>query len=183
MASVEKAYADALFSLLEDEKMDKSEFESVLNQLENVGIILAEVPDFVKLLGAPTVEDGQKLGLIEETFSGKVTGQVYNFLRLLTVNKRIGSFPRIYTAFRGLYNDRFNIAQITVTSSVPLTDSLRGKITAKMSQVIGKSVNLTEKIDKSIIGGIVVDYGNTRFDSSVKTRLNELKNSISEIIA
>ena len=192
MASVEKTYADALFMLCEEEKSDKAEFESVLSQLGLVQTVLScendslKDSDFIKLLGTPTISEEEKLSLVADVFSGKVSPAVYNFLRLLTVNKRVGYFSRISRAFRLLYNEKFGIAEITVTSSKPLDElspDLRVRIGEKMSAILGKSVSITEKVDSSIIGGVVIDYGNTRYDGSVKTRLAELKKEISSVIA
>jgi len=184
MASVDKTYANALFALLEEEKSDRLTFDTTLSQLNAVRTIMTDVPDFVKLLSTPTVENEEKLALISETFEGKMSEKVYNFLRLLTVNKRIERFNGICNVFRGLYNEKFNIAEITVTSAMPITAEQREKIAAKMAQVTGgESVEITEKVDKSIIGGVMIDYGNTRFDGTVKTRLNELKKEISGVIA
>jgi F-type H+-transporting ATPase subunit delta len=183
MANVDKTYADALFTLLVEENSDKTVFDTTLEQLNAVRSVMSDVPDFMKLLGTPTIEDSAKISLISETFEGKVSDKVYNFLRLLTVNKRITNFFGIYNAYRALYNEKFDIAEITVTSSMPLTDELRGKITAKMAKITGKTIQITEKVDKAIIGGVMIDYGNTRFDGSVKTRLSELKKEISGVIA
>ncbi|MCL2071545.1 MAG: ATP synthase F1 subunit delta [Oscillospiraceae bacterium] len=183
MASVAKTYADAFFTLLEEGDSERSVFDSALNQLNDIRTAIVATPDFVKLLNTPTISESEKVGLVEAVFSGKVTDYVCNFLRLLTVKGRMAHFPQIYTAFRELYNGKFAIAQVVVTSSMPLTEELRQKIVGKMSLITGKSVSLTEKIDKSIIGGVVVDYGNVRLDGSVKTRLAELKNDIANIIA
>jgi len=183
MASVEKTYADALFMLLEEENADQSAFGTVLEQLGVVNQTIADVPDFIKLLNTPTISEGEKLELVKAAFSEKATSHVYDFLRLLTVKKRMAYFSRIYKSFRELYNDKFDIADIVVTSSMPLTAELREKITAKMAQITGKTVSITEKVDKSVIGGIMVDYGNTRLDGTVKTRLEQLKKDMSNIIA
>ena len=84
---------------------------------------------------------------------------------------------------RQLYNEHFRIAEITVTASAPLSESVREKIAAKMSEVTGKTVSIKEKVDPSIIGGVVIDYGSTRYDGSVRTRLNELKKELGGVIA
>jgi F-type H+-transporting ATPase subunit delta len=183
-ACVEKTYADALFSLLVEDKADRAEFESVLAQLKAVRRVVGDVEDFVKFLNTPTISDEEKLALVNEIFPKEKTSvYVHNFLKLIAVKGRMGYFPQIYSSFRGMFNERFDIAEITVTSSMPLTDELREKITARMTQITGKSVSITERIDKSIIGGIMVDYGNTRYDGSIKTRLAELKKDISGVIA
>ena len=52
-----------------------------------------------------------------------------------------------------------------------------------MSEVTGKTVSIKEKVDPSIIGGVVIDYGSTRYDGSIRTRLNELKKELGGVIA
>jgi F-type H+-transporting ATPase subunit delta len=190
MASVEKTYADAFFSLLESENPDKSAgrpaFDTALTQLKCVGETIAETPDLLKLMNTPTISDDEKLGLIDSVYGEKVTDYVRNFLRLLAVKKRMSYFPQILREFRRRYNEHFDIAEITVTSAMPISQDLRGKIAAKMAQITGKpaeNVLVTEKVDKTLLGGVVVDYGNMRLDGSVKTRLNELAKDIAGTIA
>ncbi|MDR0197751.1 MAG: ATP synthase F1 subunit delta [Oscillospiraceae bacterium] len=183
-ASIEKTYADALFSLIaEENETDRSVFDDALKELQVVDGLLSEVPDFLKLLGTPTVPKESKLKIVGDAFEGRVSGYVYNFLRVLTVKGRMSRFKGVYRAFRELYNERFAIAEVTVTTRAALSDALRSKITSRMAQITGKSVVLKEKVEPAIIGGIVLDYGNTRMDGSVKTRLAELKKDISGIIA
>ena len=92
-------------------------------------------------------------------------------------------FSGIVKQFREMYNDKFKLADITVTSSEPLTADMKEKISAKMSQVIGKTVTIIEKVDPNIIGGIVIDYGSRRYDGSVKARLNALKAELGSVIS
>ena len=94
----------------------------------------------------------------------------------------MGCFPGIEKTFRSLYNDKFKLAEITVTTSAPLSDSLRAKIAEKMSEVIGKKVTLREKVDERLIGGVVIDYESRRYDGSVKSRLDALKGELSSVI-
>jgi F-type H+-transporting ATPase subunit delta len=186
LASVEKTYADAMFTLLEDDNADKAMFDTVLSQLKVVGESISQTPDLLKLMNTPTVSDAEKLSLIDAVFGGKVTDYVHNFLRLLAVKKRMSYYSRILFAFRERYNEHFDIAEITVTSAMAIDSVQRDKIAAKMAAIMGKppeNVMVTEKIDKALIGGVVVDYGNSRFDGSVKTRLNELAKNIAGTIA
>ena len=76
-----------------------------------------------------------------------------------------------------------NIAEVKVTTSVPLSDGLKTKLKAKLEKVWGKSVILTETVDPDIMGGIVVNYGNTMMDGSVKSKLEAIQKQIKGIIA
>jgi F-type H+-transporting ATPase subunit delta len=186
MASVEKTYADAMFALLEEENADRTVFDTVMHQLKCVGESIAQTPDLLKLMSTPTISDAEKLSLIDTVFGGKVTDYVHNFLRLLAVKKRMSCYRGIVDTFRGLYNERFDIAEIVITSAMPITAESRSKIVTKMSQITGKpaeNIEVSEKVDGSLIGGVVVDYGNTRYDGSVKTRLSELAKDIAGTIA
>ncbi|MCL1881679.1 MAG: ATP synthase F1 subunit delta [Oscillospiraceae bacterium] len=190
MASVERTYAEALFSLLESENpnqdSDKSEFDKVLELLKITNEGFAATPEIFKFMNTPTISVQEKLTLIDSAFGEKVGSYVNNFLRLLVVKKRMSHFPQIYIAFRELYNEHFDIAEITVTSAMPIDIAQKMKIVAQMAKITGKAedrIVFNEKIDKSLIGGVIVDYGNTRLDGSVKTRLAELSKNIAGTIA
>ena len=181
MASVENTYGDALFSLIIEE--DKSALTDVLGELKSIAGIFGSEPDFIKLLKAPTVPLENKQSIIKEIFDGRVHRFVLNFLLVLTESGRIDSFDKILAYFTQLHNDYKNIADVTVVSAMPLSEQTAEKIRAKMASVTGKTVNMTLKTDPQVIGGVVISYGNTTIDGSVKARLEQLKNDIAGIIA
>ncbi|MCL1831338.1 MAG: ATP synthase F1 subunit delta [Oscillospiraceae bacterium] len=190
MASVEKTYADAFFSLLESENPDivsgRAAFDTAMTQLKCVGESFDQTPDLLKLMNTPTISDAEKLGILDAAVGGKVTDYVHNFLRVLAVKRRMSYYSRIVKAFSEQYNQRFDIAEITVTSAMPIDAATQSRIGAKMANITGKPVEnivITTKVDKSLIGGVMVDHGNTRLDGSVKTRLAELGKDIAGTIA
>ena len=108
---------------------------------------------------------------------------VLNFLCILTENDRLPDFERILAYFTELYNEKLGIADVTVTSAMPLSDTAAEKIRAKMAEITGKTVNMTLKTDDRLIGGVVISYGNTTIDGSVRARLEQLKADIAGTIA
>lgn len=177
--AVEKNYSVALFDALKEEKED---LEQAKNQLDGVMGIVKDCEGFEKLMDSPVVSLEEKLGVIKEAFEGKLSRSVYNFLCVVTEEKRWNWFDKILKAFSNLCNEELGIAEITVTAPYPLTEQQREKIAKKMSEIIGKKIKMSEKTDKSLVGGVVVDYGDTRMDGSVKTRLENLKESLSKMI-
>lgn len=178
----EKIYADAFFELCLEENKDG--LSDILGELVKLSELLDEYPDFIKLLGTPTVSVDEKLVIMRElTAVGGVSELTANLVCVLTERGRMNCFDGIVKNFRILYNDYFKIAEITVTSSAPLSDEMKAKITEKMTQVTGKTVSLKEKTDPALIGGIVIDYGSTRYDGSVRTRLAQLKKELGGVIA
>ena len=177
---VEKNYGDALFELITEENEGK--LREVWDELTAVNSIISASAELIKLSKAPTVGKDEKLSVMEEAFKGKLSDYSYNLLMVLTEAGRLDYFGKIYRYFSGLCNEKFGLADITAVTTTPLTDSAREKLIAKMSEVTGKTVNLKEEIDPSIIGGIVIKYGNRSFDGSVKARLDALKEEIGSVI-
>ena len=176
---VERNYSEALFAALIEEGQDLTKARDELNC---VGKITAECDGFEKLMDSPTVAADEKLSVVREAFEGKVSRHVLNFLCIVTEGRRWSSFARICKSFGVLCNEHLGIAEITVTTAFPLSEEQRAAIKSKMAQVIGKKIEMTEKTDKAIVGGVIVDYGDTRLDGSVKTRLEGLKDSFSRLI-
>ena len=81
---------------------------------------------------------------------------------------------------RAKYNEYKNIADVSVITSVPLTEALRTKLIAKLETKLNKTVVLKEKTDASIIDGIIVEYNNKRIDNSVRAGLESLRTAMAD---
>ena len=178
----EKVYGEAFFELCLEECSGK--LPDILAELEALDAVFAADPDIVKLMSLPTIPVDEKIQLVKDIIStGNVSELCGNLLCVLAERGRFGCFGGIVKSFRTLYNEHFKVAEIVVTTSKPLTAEMATKIKAKMSEVTGKTVSIKEVIDPAIIGGIIIDHGSTRYDGSVKSRLNALKNELGSIMA
>ena len=178
----EKVYSEAFFELCVEECPDK--LKGIAEELSALETIFGENPELSKIMGTPTISAEEKLSLIKDIISsGGISEYTGNLLCLLAEKGRFGCFEGIVRCFRAKYNEHFKIAEIVVTTSTPLSEDMRAKIAARMSEVTGKTVTLREKLDPDIIGGIVIDYGSTRYDGSVRARLNAIKNELGSVIA
>ncbi len=178
---VEKNYGDALFELISEEKPGK--LAEVRDEMSAVNTVLSEAPELVKLMKTPTVEVEEKLSFMSELFKNRVSDYTYRFLMVLTESGRISEFGGIYRYFSALCNEKLGIAEVTVITTEPLDDAMKAKIKLKMTQITGKTIVLKERTDPSIIGGIVLKYGDRSFDGSVKARLDAMKKEIGSVIS
>lgn len=96
---------------------------------------------------------------------------------------RISYIDKIIESYKELYNDYNGILEITVITSTAMSDTLRKKLVSKLEQVSSKKITLVEKVDKSVLGGIVLNYGNTQIDGSLKSKLDNLRYQIDTTIA
>lgn len=177
--SVGKIYSEAIFELAAEQGCG----EQVFKELTSLRSIWMENPGLAKLLSAPTISLKEKLSVVEKAFKGRVSETVYNFLCVITEKGRASALTEIADSYKEKWYEKENIAEVTVTTCNPLSDSMRKKLVDKLESVYKKKVVLEEKTDASLIGGIVVNYGNTMLDGSVKNRLDSIQKQIKGIIA
>ncbi|MCL2107877.1 MAG: ATP synthase F1 subunit delta [Oscillospiraceae bacterium] len=186
MKSVENVYSTALLDLLSDEHGDnQAGYAQILSELAAVNGVFNTNPELAKLSLIPTISRGDKLRVIENIFgrSGMgVSRYTLNFLLVLCREGRLPRFGAVYREFMARYYEKFGIVPVTVTSAFVLNAKQREKLTEKMQSITGKKVQLTEKTDKSLIGGVVVSYSGVRLDGSVKNRLETMKREIADVV-
>ena len=172
-------HAEALFQLSEEENITKE----IYNELHNVVDILKENKDLDNVLKSPLIAKSEKVGLIEALFNNKINNNLKNFLKILVEKGRISSLNSIELTFKQLLNDKNNIIEGTVISAIPLTSEKIKELEEKLSKKYNKNVTLENKVDKTILGGVVIRLGNTQIDGSVKTRLDNIKDQLSQVIS
>ena len=179
--SVEKIYSTALFQLCAEENM----LDIVFGELNDTADILSlpEYKYFCELLASPLISGTDKTKALKSVFEGKISNLSLDFLCVLTEKGRIRYLTAVQNEFRSMYYEERGIMEVEAITSRSLSDALRNKLVNKLQSVSGKKILLTETVDRSILGGIVLKYGNNEIDSSVKSQLDRLKASIDNVIA
>ena len=173
MTDFAASYGASLYSLCKDE----GKTDLVHNQLNELEPLLSD--EYKALLDSPMIDLEKRLSLVDEAFSGKVCEYVLNFLKLLTEKKAVYKFGECARRFEAMYNKDNNIEIVTAVTAVPMSGELKEKLADKLSGLINKTVVVHSKTDSTMIGGLVVRFSDTQIDSSVKNRLESIKNQIS----
>ena len=172
-------YAEALFQLSEDENITME----IYNELQNVVHIVKSNSDLDNVLKSPLVAKSEKVKLIETLFNNRINNNLKNFLKILVEKGRISSLKSIELTFKQLLNEKNNVIEGTVISAIPLTDEKVKELEKTLSKKYNKNVTLENEVDESILGGVLLRLGNTQIDGSVKTRLNNIKDQLSQVIS
>lgn len=172
-------YADALFQLSEEENVSKD----IYSELRDVVDIVKNNKDLDNVLKSPLVSKAEKIDLIEKIFSDKINRNLKNFLKILVEKGRISSLKSIELTFKQLLNDKNNIIEGTVISAIPISDDKVKQLEENLSKKYNKNVTLENKVDETILGGVIVRLGNTQIDGSVKSRLDNIKDQLSQVIS
>ncbi|MGE7695861.1 F0F1 ATP synthase subunit delta [Lysinibacillus sp. NPDC094177] len=173
-STVAKRYAQALFELAQQKNI-LAEVGADLNELTKV---VNESPDFLTLLNAPKFSIERKKQMIAEIFAG-ATPEVLHTVQLLVEKKRVNEVKLIATAYAELAAQAQGIADATVFSTRAISAEENANISAAFAKLVGKqSLNITNEIDPSLLGGIRVQIGNHIYDSSVANKLERLKREL-----
>ena len=108
----------------------------------------------------------------------KVHVYVLHFLCLLVDKKRERNIEAVCEEFNSLCNDYFNVLEGVVYSTKALTKDQINNIEESIRIKLNKKVELTNKLDSSLIGGLKVVVGDTVFDNSLQHKMEALKNEL-----
>jgi F-type H+-transporting ATPase subunit delta len=177
VSGVAGRYATALFELARDQKS----IDSVRADVDKFAELLAGNPDLTRLVRSP-VFTAQEQGKALDAVLAKagIGGIAANFLKVLTANRRLFVVNDVIRAFRVLVAKFRGEATADVTVAEPLSDKNLDALKASLKSVTGKDVDLNVNVDPSIIGGLVVKLGSRMVDSSLRTKLNSIKNAMKE---
>lgn len=177
--SVEKNYSEALFELAFDEKS----LDRVHDDLELISKVFSDNEDIYKFLFTPTIEFEEKEKVITSSFKDSLCDISHDFLCLIVKKGRIKYLQNIIDRYNKLFDEEKQILEVTAITTQELSDELREKLVDKLHVVFKKQIVLHEKIDQSIIGGIILEIGDKHIRASIKDKLERLKANIDNIIA
>lgn len=171
---ISKEYAMALFSL----GVESGAQTEIYSNLAHVAKVFEDAPQLADYLLSPGIPRATRLQTLKDAFEGDTHEYVVSFLSLLCEHKDIDILSECIVEYNKLYEQNKNLSHALVKSAEPLTDEEKAKLIAKLEKVSGKSVDAEYRIDKSILGGVVVEMEGTIIDGSLKHRLESVKEVI-----
>lgn len=179
-ALVAKRYATALFQAVQES--ETADAAAVLQELKGIQQALDEVPAFARFFTSPVVGDREKKQFITELFKDKISTELYHFLMILVDKRREGAFEGMVQIFGELTEALENRMEAVAVTAVPMNEASRASMAASLSTLTGREVTLTNQVDTSIIGGVMVRMGDRVIDGTVRNRLNLLKEDLTQMI-
>jgi F-type H+-transporting ATPase subunit delta len=170
-------YATALFDLARE----ANAIDAVKADLDRFEALVAASDDLTRLVRSPVFAADQQLQALSAVLDrAAIGGLTAQFLKLVTTNRRLFAVRDMVSAFRKLVADYKG----EVTAEVSVAETLKAEhlaaLRAALKSVSGKEVDLDIKIDPAILGGLVVKLGSRMIDTSLRTKLNAIKQAMKE---
>ncbi len=172
---VARLYAKALFELARE----KNELDVVLRDLNSLVDIVRQSPELIQAVSAFMfpVDSRQKLAL-EVMQKAELSQSITRFVHLLIAKNRFQVIEQICEAFRALVDQSKNTVRGTLTTVDTLSEAETSEISQAFARKFNKQVVLEPVIDKSLLGGLVVQVQGLTFDGSLKTTIRRLRETL-----
>ena len=175
---VSKTYGEALLELAKEEK----KLDLLFDEAKVVREILRANADFGKIMNHPKIPKEDKVKAAEEVFKGRVSGEMSGFLVLMIQKERYTELDAALTWFIDRVKEEKQIGVAVVTTAIKLDQAAQMKIRRRLLETTRyREMEMYYQVDPSIIGGMVIRIGDRVIDSSITTKLNELKKQLLKI--
>ena len=188
-------YAEAFFQLglslyIKDDNPDI--FYKLIFDIQDILKILSETPELEAFLQNPLNPADIKKSILEKALKNKISDNTMNFLNLLIDKKRIGFINSIGKKFLEKAYDFVCIKFVEVWSTVELTPKQQKALINKINEMLGPvftepyvqsaNIQLTLRIDKKILGGLVIKIGSKVIDLSLRGELQQLGKELDIVV-
>ena len=165
-------YAAALYAQAEETHA----LDATVSEMESLGKLIDGSADFRRLLESPLIDVAHArtaaAAVLENQGFGKL---VRDFVGVVANNRRLAALRSIIAAFAALVAQKRGVVVAHVSSAHPLTDVQREQLRARLIEAGYGSVNIQDRVDPSLLGGLVVRIGARLYDTSLKSRLQRLQ--------
>jgi len=165
-------YAKSLIDLA----TEQNQLETVYADMKYIQSVCKASAEFVNLLRSPIIKADQKNNIIGVVTKDKVSSLTNSFTVLIVKKGRESALPEIANAFIEQYNEIKGIHQVTLTTAVALSEETKHSIEQKVKSANQFStIELTAKVNESLIGGFVLEFNNKLVDASIARDLKDIK--------
>jgi F-type H+-transporting ATPase subunit delta len=172
ISGVPGRYAAALFELVDEAKS----IDVVAAHLTTFQTMLKSSEDLQRMVRSPVFSGEDQMAALEALCAkAAISGLALNFIKLVAKNRRLPALSDAITAFNALVAQSKGEVSAEVTSAEKLSDKHVKDLKTALKTAIGRDVQLSAVVDKSILGGLIVKVGSKMMDNSLKTKLQNLK--------
>jgi F-type H+-transporting ATPase subunit delta len=138
-------------------------------------------PDLQRTLANPVVSLGAKRAIVQQVLDrSQPSAPVRKLLLLLASRGRLELASDVLDIYRQRLMEHHQVIQAEVTTAAPLPPERISDLQQRLARITGRTVTMTTKVDRTIIGGVVTRVGSTVYDGSVATQLARVRDRLSE---
>ncbi len=168
---IAERYASALYDL----SLERKCIEAVLSDLQVLEKYINQNEDLKLVIKSPLISSNEKLLIILKLFSNHSAHNLsLTFLKVISNNKRFSSLSSIASKFLSINAEKRGEVLADITSANELSDKQKNEVKDQLRLILGEKLLLNYKVDKKIIGGLIIKVGSKMIDTSLASKINKL---------
>jgi len=172
-------YAAALYALASE----RGVLDQTITEVAGLGVLLQQNEALARLLNNHFIATDKLAPALDAVLKAEdVSELVRHFVGVVAVNRRLRELPKIIDGFARHTAAQRGEVVAEVVSAAPLTDLQRQALFARLTESGYGNAKLQEKVDPSLLGGLVLKIGPKLYDTSLKSRLNRLNYSLKGVV-
>ena len=140
--------------------------------------VLKAHPQFAEILTSNLIKRDQKLGLIDRVIAPRGSEFFTNFLRVLCRHERLDLLPVILQQTWRKYELRSGKRPVIVRTAKPMSEESLDQVRQQLKATFSFDPIFKTEVDESLLGGLVIQIGDTVYDTSLRTRMNQLRDKL-----
>ena len=165
-------YASALYDLASEKKL----VDVVLDDLLFIQSMIKNNKDLKLVIKSPLIKSNDKLEILQNILKSKNPNELSStFLKVLSKNKRFQKTVDIISQFKNINAQKRGDVLADITSAEKLSNEQQDNIKEQLRTILGDKLSLSYKVDKQIIGGLIIKVGSKMIDTSLSKKINKLK--------
>jgi len=170
-------YAKALIKVAQE----KNQAKNIYGFLQTLVQSFVEQPELQKSVANPYIEPQHKVKLLQTAAGAGADNALFNdFLKLLIKNKRISFIRDMALSYLKQYRLENQIYLVNITSAATIERQELDRLVSLVQKQLptDATIQLTESVDPSLIGGFSISIDNTKLDASIKNQLKQLRSNL-----
>ena len=171
-------YATAIFELAKEQNA----LAQIQSDIDTLSSAVNDSSDFRDLIHSPIyTRDAQQNAVGALADKMELSATMANTLRLMASKRRLFVLPQLLAELRARIADENGEITADVTAATALSDAQKAKLAETLKASVGRDVNINLSVDEGLIGGLVVKVGSKMIDTSIRSKLNALQNTMKEV--
>ena len=175
MEEIAEVYARALFEVASD----RDELDEMHEQLGQFADAVDENRGMAQFFFSPYFSTEEKKDALGKAVED-ANPAFMNFLEALVERHRMPVIFRIRDRFERMWEEARKLLPVEVTSAIELDEQIVKSIGDRVGEQTGRTVELSSRVDPSILGGIILRVGNFILDASIVSRLEQLRKQVAQ---
>ena len=170
-------YASSLF----DAGLELGKVDKFYEELELINTHFNQEDKLFQIFIHPRISKDEKKSMVKEIFGNNVSNELLNFLYIIIDKTRERNLFAISEEYKRIYDEHKGIVDVEAVTAIPMGKNAINKLQGVLENKLNKKIRISNKIDKSIIGGVLLKMKDKVIDNTLVSQLKSMEDLINKI--